>query len=63
MYVQNRWVPVELMNTLLGSGLLMALVILGLLFWLSRGEKKDNPKMDNRPLAAPRKKHKTRKSK
>jgi hypothetical protein len=53
----------ELMDTLLGGGLLMALIILGLLFWLSRGEKKDKPKMDNRPLATPRKKHRPRKRK
>jgi hypothetical protein len=63
MYVHNRWVPMELMYTLLGSGLLMALIILGLLFWLSRGEKKDKPKMDNRPFATPRKKHRPRKKK
>lgn len=32
MYVPNRWVPIELMDTLLGGGLLMALIILRLLF-------------------------------
>lgn len=56
MYVQNRLVPQELMYPLLGSSLLVALIILRLLFWLSRGEKKNKPKNDNRPLATPRKK-------
>ncbi len=63
MYVQNRWVPLELMYTLLGSGLLMTLIILGLLFWLSRGETKDKPKIDKKNLASPRKKHRPRKRK
>lgn len=57
MYMQNRLVSPELMYTLLGSGLFMALVILGVLFWLSREEKKDKPKIDKKTGAGPPKTH------
>jgi preprotein translocase subunit YajC len=44
MYLQNRWVPSNLMDTLLISSLLMAIIILGLLYFLSRSEKKKTTK-------------------
>ncbi len=44
MYLQNRWVPSNLMDTLLISSLLMAIIMLGLLYFLSPSEKKKTTK-------------------
>jgi hypothetical protein len=49
MYLQQRWVPMELIYTLLAGSVVMIIIMWGALYWLDRSGKNasERPKKQN----------------
>ncbi|MBF8179721.1 hypothetical protein [Herminiimonas contaminans] len=61
MFVENKWVPMDLANTLIGVSIIIAAIIFGALIWFGRSGTKSSKQRNEKQHKTPRKRRKLRK--
>jgi len=63
MFLENRWVPMNLANTLIGVSIIIAIVIFGALIWFGRSGTKSSTPRNEKQHKTKRKRRKLRRKK